>query len=478
MRALFSHLSIRWRLAVLSAGLTFLVLCGFAVVIGQLTASRIRSDFNHEVAAAVDDLRDQLELDYSSNNVVVRTDIPTFAAPNHAVIRVLHATSGRIIAQTKGAPNFGLAGVAVKRTDQVDGYRVETRRAVLRPVNTPAGTNLPPIPVFVQYARKVSDVEATVHRVRVFLLLGVLAGSGLALLLALMLSRRALAPIARLTAAARDIGRTRDPSRRVPVPDTEDEVAELARTLDDMLQSLESSRAETAAMLTRQRQFVADASHELRTPLTSVLANLELLADVLDGDPGEAAQSALRSTKRMKRLVADLLLLARADTRREAPRQPTELARVVVDAASELGAVAQDHVLSVDAQPVTVEGSRDELHRLALNLMENAVRHTPAGTHVRVAVRQVGDVAKLVVADDGPGVPEGLRDRIFERFVRAEGDRGGSVGLGLSIVQAVARSHGGDVALESPPEGGARFVVTLPAVAVPEPTPEPAATAA
>jgi two-component system, OmpR family, sensor kinase len=473
MRSFFSHLSIRWRLAVLSAGLTFLVLCGFAVVIGQLTASRIRSDFNHEVAAAVDDLRDQLELDYSSNNVVVRTDIPTFAAPNHAVIRVLHATSGRIIAQTKGAPNFGLAGVAVKRTDQVGGYRVETRRAVLRPVNTPPGANFQPVPVFVQYARKVSDVEATVHRVRVFLLLGVLAGSGLALLLALMLSRRALAPIARLTAAARDIGRTRDPSRRVPVPDTDDEVAELARTLDDMLQSLESSRAETAAMLSRQRQFVADASHELRTPLTSVLANLELLADVLDGERGEAARSALRSSQRMRRLVGDLLLLARADAKRQLPREPTDVGRVLVEAAAELEPVADGHELTVDADEAVVQGTRDELHRLALNLMENAIRHTPGGTHVNARVAASNGEVLLTVEDDGPGVPAELRERIFERFVRGVGDRGSSSGLGLSIVRAVAESHGGSVTFEDA-HPGARFVVRLPRAEMHEPEAEPA----
>jgi signal transduction histidine kinase len=347
---------------------------------------------------------------------------------------------------------------------------VETRRTVLHAVSDPQLT----LGVSVQYARKVSDVEATVARVRLFLLLGVLAGSGLALGLALVLSRRALAPITRLTATARDIGTTRDPSRRVPIPDTEDEVAELARTLDQMLQALEAAREETEATLARQRQFVADASHELRTPLTSVLANLELLAEVLDGERGEAACSALRSTRRMRRLVADLLLLARADAKREVPHAPTDLGQVVVDAAAELGPVAEDHLFSLDAEPVTVAGARDELHRLALNLMQNAIQHTPPGTHVHAEVKRNGNAVRLIVADDGPGVPPELRDRVFDRFVRAEGDRGGSVGLGLSIVRAVAQTHGGDVALESPPEGGARFVVTLPALTVAERVPAPA----
>ena len=117
----------------------------------------------------------------------------------------------------------------------------------------------------------------------------------------------------------------RTPSAAIPQPEADDEVAELARTLQGMLQSLDDAHAETEAMLARQRRFVADASHELRTPLTSVLANLELLAESLHGDEGDAARSALRSSRRMRRLVADLLLLARSDVGRAAPRQPVDL---------------------------------------------------------------------------------------------------------------------------------------------------------
>ena len=115
-----------------------------------------------------------------------------------------------------------------------------------------------------------------------------------------------------------------------------------------------------------------------------------------------------------------------------------------------------------------VEGARDDLHRLALNLMENAVRHTPGDPHPGVG-RRGGGHARLIVSDDGPGIPTEMRERIFERFVRGAGDQGGSFGLGLSIVRAVAESHGGTVRLESPPEGGARFVVELPAARVAEP---------
>jgi signal transduction histidine kinase len=471
MSPLLNSVPIRVRLALLSAGLTFIVLCGFAVVIDQVTASRIRSDFRTEVNTAVDNLGERLTINYVDGYPrIARPLVETYAASNRAVIRVVFPKGG-VLTQTPGAPNFERLGLKVGHSGQLGGYRVEQRYATLRAKTTTGPVFL--LPVYVQYARRTGPIEASVHRVRLFLLLGVLAGSTLAFALALMLSRRALAPISRLTATAHEIAMTRDPSRRVPIPDTDDEVGELARTLDTMLQALEASREEREAVLTRQRQFIADASHELRTPLTSILANLELLADALDGEQGEAANSALRSTHRMRRLVADLLLLARADAHRQVPHEPTDLAGVVTAAAAELGPVAQDHLLEVDAEPAMVDGAADELHRMTLNLMQNAVQHTPPGTRIRVTVRSDGDRVRLIVQDDGPGVPEDLRERVFDRFVRGEGDSGGTVGLGLSIVRAVAQTHGGDVVLEAPPGGGARFVVTLPALSVREPRREP-----
>jgi signal transduction histidine kinase len=170
----------------------------------------------------------------------------------------------------------------------------------------------------------------------------------------------------------------------------------------------------------------------------------------------------------MRRLVADLLLLARHDAARKAPHTPTDVGQVLVEAAAEVGAIAHEHELSIDASRAVVDGARDELHRLALNLMENAIRHTPAGTHVHAAVERVEGVVRVTVEDDGPGIPADLRERVFERFVRGVGDRGGSSGLGLSIVHAVAASHGGSVTIESPTSNGAgrprgtRFEVTLP----------------
>jgi two-component system, OmpR family, sensor kinase len=451
---------IRWRLAGGSAALTLVILCGFAAIVGVLTTQQIHRDFNQDVATAADRLqRDaDLRLIYdANNNALVRPtqrslDLEDFAASSNAAIRVI--TEDDLVGfSTLHAPDFGTPFIG--RTADIDGWRVETR-----PVAVEGWQD----PWYLQYARRVSEVQDTANRVKVFLAFGVLGGALLALLAGLATARRAMEPIAELTAAARAVERSRDPSVRIPRPEADDEVSELARTLDAMLAALDESRAETEGALARQREFVADASHELRTPLTSVLANLELLEEELTGEQQEAAASALRSSRRMRRLVADLLLLARADAGRQAPHQPVDLSQVVTEAAAELEPVAGDHELSISAPAgAEVDGQRDELHRLVLNLMENALRHTDPGTAVEATVERRNGEVILSVEDDGPGIPPDQREKVFERFYRGSGDRSGSSGLGLSIVRAVAESHRGSVRLEEPLDGrGARFVVRIP----------------
>ena len=154
------------------------------------------------------------------------------------------------------------------------------------------------------------------------------------------------------------------------------------------------------------------------------------------------AESALRSSKRMRRLVGDLLLLARADAGREAPRAPVDLAAVAREAAEEAGALSSDHPVSLDLPgPVTVTGVSDDLHRLAGNLIENALIHTAARDPGDRLGRAATATPLLEVADRGPGVPAALRERVFERFARGSGDaaRGGGSGLGLAIVQGGRR---------------------------------------
>ena len=257
---------------------------------------------------------------------------------------------------TKGAPDFGPPGSDGSR--ETKGYLVETRRTIAPIGPDTSNPQSVRIPIWIEYARPLAEVKNTIRGVRWFLAIGVFTGTLLAFLGGLALAKRSLRPITDLTATARDIARTGDPDRQVPESPAEDEVAELAQTLNEMLGALEGSRRETEAALDRQRAFVADASHELRTPLTSVLANLELLADTLDGEERQAAASALRSSRRMRRLVADLLLLARSDSGQELRLAPVDLGAVAVDAVSEAGVLSADHVLEVVAEPGLVVDGR------------------------------------------------------------------------------------------------------------------------
>ena len=226
------------------------------------------------------------------------------------------------------------------------------------------------------------------------------------------------------------MARTRDPSHRLPHPVANDEVSDLAATLEEMLRELDAARGETEASLERQREFVADASHELRTPLTSILANLEMLEAELaraDGPRDRAAAadiagSALRSSRRMRRLVGDLLLLARADAGRQAPRAPVDVAQAVREAALEAEPLAEGHPLSLDlpedAGVAVVEGVGRRPAPAGAQPDRERVPAHPHRDPVIASVAREGDRVLLGVADRGPGVSADRRERVFERFAR------------------------------------------------------------
>jgi signal transduction histidine kinase len=449
------------------------ILASFAAIVGVLTNRQVRTQFNDSQAAALGRLSQTLAPQLSFKGLYLDLShiisLSEFASGDRAQIRIFDNSDQSLLATQDGYAQEGLKisapkGLFANPPGQTSGYFVQSgyRVAVRQLTVKPAGT------VTLLYALPLSNVDHTLARVEAFLLLGVLGGTVLAMLAGLFVSQRAMRPIVELTDAAREIERTRDPNREMPSPEAEDEIAELARTLSGMLAALEAARSDTQTMLDRQREFVADASHELRTPLTSVLANLDLLTEELGGEQAETAEAALRSTRRMRRLVGDLLLLARADARRVQPHRPTDLADVLIEAAAELGPMAERHRLSIDAEPAVVDGVRDELHRLVLNLLENAVRHTPPGTRVEASAKARDGTAILTVQDSGPGIPPELSKRVFERFVRGGRDGAKGSGLGLAIVRSVAQSHGGTVVLDTPDSGvGTRFVIRIPSPHVP-----------
>jgi two-component system OmpR family sensor kinase len=458
---------IRWRLAGGSAALTFVILAGFALIVGVLTTRQVRGQFTNQVTSEANYVETELgtlQLDPTTHRLDCgQVNLGDYASPENAQIRIYDLGDGSLgCAQrvTQGTKLPGFPPPGPQGTFNELGYLVDVQQINVHPSGDFA----------LLYARPYSDIEDTLAKVRFFLILGVLGGTIAALLAGLATAARAMRPISELSDAAREIERTRDPSRRIPHPEADDEIADLARTLEGMLGALDDARGETESMLERQREFVADASHELRTPLTSVLANLELLADELDGEQADSAKSALRSTRRMRRLVGDLLLLARADAKREPRSYPTDLREVLLESAAELGPVAESHVLLIDARAAVIDGVRDDLHRMTLNLLENAVRHTPPGTEIRAATSTVDDRTLLVVEDHGPGIAPELGSRVFDRFIRGAGDGGRGSGLGLAIVRAVAESHHGTVTVQHTDPAnlvwpGTRFTVAIPTAA-------------
>ncbi len=269
---------------------------------------------------------------------------------------------------------------------------------------------------------------------------------------------RALRPVEAMRREVEVIG-AEDLHRRVPEPATEDEIGRLARTMNLMLARLEDATE-------RQRRFVADASHELRSPLTGMRAQLEVDLEHPDLADWEATErDVLGDAIRMQRLVDDLLAIAVVDAAvlDAAHREPVDLDEIVLAEARRLHTRS---ALDVDTRAVSgaqVDGNADQLLRVVRNLLDNAGQH--ARSQVVVSLAESSTDVTLRVVDDGPGIPDADRERVFERFARIDDARGrdgdGGAGLGLAIVQEVVVAHGGSVTVENAP--GAAFTVVLPA---------------
>ncbi|OHV35005.1 hypothetical protein CC117_20395 [Parafrankia colletiae] len=306
----------------------------------------------------------------------------------------------------------------------------------------------------------VETVQEAVATVRNALFVGLPALAVLSALGTWLVVGRALRPVEAIRAEVADI--TGDiGERRVPVPAARDEIAQLASTMNDMLDRLHAAAE-------RERQFVADAAHELQSPLAAFRAHLEVgLTHLEAADWPSTAKELLNDSGHMERLVRDLLFLARTENERHRPGRDSmtllDLDDVVISEVTRLrpSAGVEVDISAVSAAPV--RGRRDEVARLVRNLLENAERH--AGSTVTVAVLTARHDAVLTVVDDGPGVPPEFREHIFDRFTRLDSarTRGEGAGLGLAIVREITQRHGATIHLDDDPtEGGARFVVRFP----------------
>jgi two-component system, OmpR family, sensor kinase len=326
--------------------------------------------------------------------------------------------------------------------------------------------------------RPSDDVEATIASLIWWEALLGLLGVGAAAAAGTLVVRRQLAPLREVAATAHEVATLPldsgvvDLSPRVPDPDEKTEVGQVGAALNTLLAHVESSLTARHESELQVRQFVADASHELRTPLSTIRGYAELSRRTPDDAGALLASLSKVSTEadRMSSLVDDLLLLARIDSGRPLLSEPVDVTRLLLEAVSDARVVGPAHQWRLDLpdEPLEIVGDEQRLHQVVTNLLTNALSHTPAGTTVTVSARGLDEpdqpAVALVVTDNGPGFPSGLAKTAFERFTRGDVARtraSGGAGLGLSIVAAIVRAHGGTVDLSSVP-GATRIRVRIP----------------
>jgi signal transduction histidine kinase len=455
------------RLALLAAAGVSVVVGAFAFGAYRIIAVRAREHIDESLertARAAQRSQSQTELgvrDFSGPVAPVTpvkpTPKPTPQGPSAAPpTRVKVLPRGKPVPGTTGGKRATVTATPTgqPRTVTLDGERV--RLLVVPLPRTSDGRQLS-LAVF----RPLADVENTLDEVAWSLGLGALIASAMAMGAALLLSRRALRPLVQVQSAAEQVADSQDLSVRI-AEGRPDEVGRLARAVNTMLSRLEDAQGRLTGALEDQRRFAADASHELRTPLTALKGDIDLLArhELPEDERRVVLDEMAATTERMGRLVSGLLALARAEATDVERAEPVELLTLLAEA-------DPGGRVDTEEQEVLVQAEPDALRAIFGNLIDNARRH---GGRSRVGVRSDGRQAVVVVSDDGPGIAEAERQRIFDRFYRSPAQRGQpGAGLGLAIARSAAERTGGALTLLPANGRGAQFEVRLPLVRAKEP---------
>lgn len=354
-----------------------------------------------------------------------------------------------------------LAGRVNWRTVPVGGARLRVYSAPLSADDRVKGV--------IQVGASLAQLEQTQTQLLSILVIGGLLAVVVAAVLGALLARAALRPIDHITQTALTISRTEDLRRRLDYGGPADEVGRLVSTFNEMLARLQT-------LFRTQQRFIADVSHELRTPLTTIQGNVDLLCRGAANDPDvlrEALADIEGEAARMSRLVADLLLLARVDAGVRLDRKPVEMDTLLLDIYRQARIMSDGIEVQLGHEDqAVVPGDADRLRQLLLNLVDNALKYTPAGGRVTLSLFNEGQWVRVVVADTGVGIPtEDLRPGahgvplIFDRFYRSDPTRSrvrGGTGLGLSIAHWIVQAHGGRIEVESQEGQGTTFNVWLP----------------
>jgi two-component system, OmpR family, sensor kinase len=415
---------------------------------------------------------EEQRFDQRADTRALNTEAPLQSVPSSTSITLLDV-NGKIVGAIGGDLNEAnvanyLTGLTSKEVLNHNGkaFTIEVADSQFRVIAQQLPNNGGSIVV----AQSLNDVEGTLARLQfLFVLIGFIVVVLIALA-ARSVVRIGLNPLASVEDTAERIAQG-DLSARLPDAKPGTEVGRLVSSLNSMLSRIEESFALRTESENKLRRFVADASHELRTPITAIrgFSELHRQGAVAEGAPTKELIGRIESeSKRMGSLVEDLLLLARLDQSREMESKPVDLGKAVADCVVSARAAGPNH-------PVTFEqptgefytlGDTDRIHQVIANLLANARAHTPSGTPITVSLIQGYDGIRIRVADKGPGLTDEVQAKIFERFYRADSSRkrtdGEGSGLGLSIVDAVMRAHGGTVSVESKLGEGATFTLFFP----------------
>jgi heavy metal sensor kinase len=452
-----AHWSIRARLTwwyslVLLAGLTL-----FSAGIWLLVSHSLKASLDDILTEHAEGVITVLHAEYRADKPGhLQEELMEYASatPGGNLMEVQDAEGQRILASKT---------VVMRTTDPAFPFGVQGRRSGrYRTFTTTVSVNGQPYRILV--ATPMDATEATLRRVRMLLLWSTPVVLLLASLGGYWISRRALAPVDEITRAARIIG-IQNLSQRLAVPATGDEIQRLSETWNDMLARLE-------AAVKRLSQFTADASHELRTPVALIrtTAELALRRERTPQTYREALRQVVLESERTTRLVEDLLLLARADAGLPSlPLERLELIPLVRDVCRQGKVLADARQLKISAEipdePVYVQANDPALRRMLLLLVDNAVKYTPSGGCITLAVDRGPAGTTVVVRDTGIGIPQTALPHVFERFYRVDESRNrdaGGTGLGLSIAKWIAERHHASLEAESVVGQGSVFRIRFP----------------
>jgi len=438
-------MSLRTRLALVAAAAVGIAVLTASVVVYVVVHQQLRGEVDRTLQARVNEIRSASFPISVDENGFLHVPGPGFGVESTFVQAIF--SGGKIVAEpdSPALPVSGRDEHAVNSQGGRPYFEDKTVQGTKYRVLTFPGQN-----IAVQVFRPLTEVDHTLHRITLYLILIAAGGMGVAAALGLLVSRAALTPVRRLTDTAEAVTETRDLSQRIePTGTGDDELGRLAGSFNTMLGALEvSSQA--------QRQLVADASHELRTPLTSLRTNIEVLArgnELVPEDRERLLEDVVEQIDEMTALIGELIELAR-EARPDAIEEPAREVRLdelATEAVERARRNRPEVEFTTDFDDSLVHGTPSRIERAVANLLDNAAKWSPPGVPVEVGVRE-GEVS---VRDHGPGIADEDLPYVFDRFYRSRGARGmpGS-GLGLAIVKQVAESHGGTVVAERPADGG------------------------